>query len=100
MCGKAIEAICVEKVQAKTLQEGLRKLKDAGIIDAKLYDWAEALRKERNLGAHATGEAVAKEDARDLLEFVVAICDYVYVLAEKYAEYLQRKSRSQAQSKK
>jgi len=93
MCGKAIEGICIKETNAKTLHTGLKKLKDIKIIDDRLFEWGEALRKERNIGAHATGQELSKQDARDVLDFSVAICDYVYVLSKKYSEYQERKSK-------
>ena len=93
MCGKALEAICVEKTGKKTLAEGLKELRNLKIIDDRLFAWGEALRKERNIGAHASEELTTQEDARDILDFAMAICEYVYFLTEKYEEYLERKSK-------
>ena len=92
MAGRAIEALCKNKVGAKTLAKGLEKMKAQGLIDEKIFHWAEALRKERNLGAHASGIDVSKEDEQDVLDFATAICEYVYVLAAKYDDYINRKS--------
>lgn len=93
MCGRAIEAICLLKVKTKTLAEGLRKLKDENIIDDRLFEWGEALRKERNLVAHASEATISKVDAKDVFDFAKAFCDYIYVLTEKYEEYLNRKKK-------
>jgi hypothetical protein len=92
MVGRAIEGMCKDKVKAKYLGEGLKKLKAQGIIDEKLYKWGEALRNERNIGAHAGTESVSWQDARDVLDFSYAMAEYVYVLDEKYKEYVARKS--------
>lgn len=72
--------------------KGLGELKAQGVIDQRLFDWAEALRKERNIGAHASDEDTTKENAQDILDFTVAIFDYVYTLSDKYAKYIARKS--------
>jgi len=96
MVGRAIEGMCKDKVNAKSLSEGLKKLKAEGIIDEKLYNWGEALRKERNIGAHPGEQSVSWEDARDILDFSYAMAEYVYVLDEKYKEYLARKPASPA----
>jgi len=37
-----------------------------------------------DLGAQATTEKVTKDDAKDLLDFSTAICEYVFVLNEKW----------------
>lgn len=86
-----VEAICVDKTRAKTLATGLTRLKEDKIIDAKLFEWGDALRKERNIGAHAGDEIIPERDANDVLEFAIAISEYVYVLDEKYREFKKRK---------
>lgn len=96
MVGRAIEGICKDKVNAENLGEGLKKLKAQGIIDEKLYKWGEALRHERNIGAHARTESVSWQNARDVLDFSYAMAEYVYVLDEKYKDYVSRKSSSAA----
>jgi hypothetical protein len=70
----------------------LKKLKDDGVIDERIYVWGEALRKSRNLGAHATTTKVSKEDARDLLDFGIAICEYAIVFNEKFNRFQARSS--------
>jgi Domain of unknown function (DUF4145) len=93
MVGRAIEGMCKDKVKAKYLSEGLKKLKAEGIIDDKLYQWGEALRNERNIGAHASVESVTWQDASDVMGFAYAMAEYVYVLDEKYKDYVQRKAK-------
>lgn len=96
LCGRALESLVKERAPSKTLAEGLTKLKTDGIIDERLSLWANALRKERNIGAHASNEEVTKENAQDVLDFTVAIFEYVYTLSEKYAEFIARKAASKA----
>jgi Domain of unknown function (DUF4145) len=92
MCGRALEGVCVNhKTKAKTLAQGLEELKDKEIIDKRLYEWGQELRKLRNLGAHASAERVSKDDATDMLDFVHAICDYVYVLNKKFERFKKRR---------
>ena len=91
MCGRALEAICIEKAGEKKLSEGLKELKDLNIIDERLYAWGDALRKQRNMGAQASEETVEREDAQDVLDFAIAIVDYIYVLSEKFRSYQERK---------
>jgi len=100
MCGKAIEAVCVERTGARTLYDGLKKLKSQKEIDDRLYNWGEALRKERNIGAHANDEITSRADAQDILDFSIAICEYIFVLSEKYDEYIERKNKKAASKKK
>jgi hypothetical protein len=91
MCGRTIEGVCKHHApETGNLAGGLKKLKEDGVIDTRIYSWGEALRSHRNLGAHATTEKVSKEDARDLLDFSIAICDYVFVLNEKFNRFQAR----------
>ncbi len=92
MCGRAIEAICVAHSSEQTLHRGLQALRDSGVIDGRLFDWGDSLRQERNIGAHASGQNVSAEDAKDVLEFATAICEYVYVLSDRYESYRKRKA--------
>jgi hypothetical protein len=101
MCGRALEGICKEYgTKGKILSSGLKELLDKKIIDERLFQWGEALREHRNLGAHATEEKISKEDAHDLLDFVNAICDYVFVLTDKFEKFMNRKAKKQAKVKK
>jgi hypothetical protein len=93
MCGRAIEALCREKVKVEYLGDGLEKLKAEKIIDEKLFEWGEALKKERNIGAHAGEETVSRQTANDVLDFALAIAEYVYVLDEQFKSYKERKAR-------
>jgi hypothetical protein len=91
LCGRALERLIKEKAGNHMIAKGLVELKAKGVIDQRLFDWAEALRKERNIGAHATDEDTTKENAQDILDFTVAIFDYVYTLSDKYEKYIARK---------
>jgi HEPN domain-containing protein len=96
LCGRALERLIKEKTRGHMIGKGLAELKQKGIIDERLYAWAEALRKERNIGAHATDEDTSKENAQDIIDFTIAIFDYVYTLTEKYEKYVARKEQKTA----
>jgi HEPN domain-containing protein len=91
LCGRALERLIKEKAGNHMIGKGIAELKAKGIIDQRLFDWAEALRKERNIGAHASEEDTTKENAQDIIDFTIAIFDYVYTLSEKYEKYVARK---------
>jgi hypothetical protein len=93
LCGKALERLIQEKVGANMIGRGLAELKAKGVIDERLFAWAEALRKERNIGAHASEQDTTRENAQDVIDFTIAIFDYVYTLSEKYDKYLARKKK-------
>lgn len=93
LCGRALERLIKEKIGGNhSIAKGLEHLKTKEIIDQRIFDWAEALRKERNIGAHASEEDTTKENAQDIIDFTIAIFDYVYTLSEKYQKYITRKN--------
>lgn len=51
-----------------------------------------------NIGAHASNNRINKQDARDVLDFTIAICEYVYTLTSKYEEFKKRQQGQQIQS--
>jgi hypothetical protein len=92
MCGRALEAICRHYGTKDTyLGAGLKELRDKGIIDARLFQWSEELRDQRNMAAHATDQVISAQDARDVLSFTYAIIDYVFLLAMKFEQFQKRK---------
>lgn len=98
MCGRALEAVGrhFKPGGNGNLGWNLRELKTAGIIDERILTWGEALRRFRNIGAHPSDEKIDKEDARDLLDFATAICDYVFVLTKKFDEFRERQNKKSA----
>jgi len=100
MCGRSLEALCKQHgAKSWQLARSLKELKDKGVIDGRLFEWGESLRDRRNIGAHATDEDISKEDASDVLDFTIAICEYVYVLSEKYAAFKQREKDRKTKKK-
>ena len=90
MCGRSLEEVCKEHGTKGELAQGLKELKNNGIIDGRLFEWGETLRSQRNIGAHAGGKNISRQDASDVLDFTIAICEYVYVLTQKYEEFKKR----------
>ena len=92
MCGRVLECIWTEyKTKNKFLRGRLKELLDKKIIDKRIYEWGEALRKHRNIGAHATKEKISKDDARYLLDFAEVICEYIFVLTKKFEMFMESK---------
>lgn len=101
MCGRALEALCKAHGEKQAnLVRALNNLKEKGIIDGRLYEWGDMLRERRNIGAHATEEETSREDAVDVLDFTIAICEYVYVLTEKHAAFKARVAKRTQKRKK
>jgi hypothetical protein len=97
MCGKTLEAVCVLLGEdSGTLERRLRRLRDTGKIEAKLYDWANELRLLRNDAVHDLSAAVSKDEARDCVEFVEAILVYLFTLDRKFQEFRRRRMPAQA----
>lgn len=92
MCGRALEAICRHfGTKDAYLAVGLKELREKEIIDARLYQWGEELRDQRNAAAHATDTTVSAHDAADVLVFTYAIIDYVFLLTAKFEQFQNRK---------
>lgn len=91
MCGRTLEVMCSELgVKDNLLAGGLKELLQKEIIDKKIYLWGEALRKKRNIGAHAAEENVNKTDAEDVLDFTKAICQNVFILDKQFVDFMKR----------
>lgn len=105
MLGRALEALCrdiLEPNAAKAgaadtkttkrlmLGEGIKKLRDANIIDDRLYHWSQQLHAFRNLAAHPEDISISREDVGDLQTFVNAIVEYVYDLTDRYEDFKKR----------
>lgn len=94
MSARAIEFLGLDhKIRLRGLMRKLEKLKEKRVIDGKLFDWGETLMKKRNLVTHDDRFSISKPDAADLLDFTKAICNYVYVLEDKYQNFLKRQSK-------
>jgi len=116
MFGRALEAICrdllePERIVGETkstsapkrpimLGEGIRKLKDKGVIDQRLFDWSQQLHAFRNVAAHPTDETISREDADDLRSFVYAIIEYIYDLTDRYNEFQERLTKKKKKKKR
>jgi len=96
MTGRALEAIGrhfhTKGKPQLMLGEALHELHQNEIIDKRLYEWGNELKNNRNLAAHASDQMFDRQDAEDLFNFVTAICEYVFVLTEKFAEFKKRQA--------
>jgi hypothetical protein len=91
MVRRTLEGTCAHQgVKSKTLAQGLKQLAANGLMDETLTRWANALRIVGNKGAHYTGEEVAREDAEDALAFAEALLDHIYVLRQRFTQFLAR----------
>jgi hypothetical protein len=94
MCRKTLEGICVEhKIKERNLANSLKKMKDQGIIESRLFEWADTLRISGNEAAHNLDVTVASDDARDIMEFTNALLEYVFSFKDKYEQYKKRQEK-------
>jgi len=108
MFGRALEAVCRDMLRDDApdspekrkkhlmLSKGIKELREKKIIDDRLYDWSQHLQAFRNLAAHPDEDFTAsRQDVEDLQAFVQAIVEYVYDLADRYAEFKARVARQE-----
>lgn len=95
MCRKCLEAVCRELGTVKgNLKQRLTALQSSGKIDAKLSNWADALRVVGNDAAHDLDARVGQQDAKDALDFTQAILLYAFSLGRKFEEFKARRAPS------
>ncbi|KJY38123.1 DUF4145 domain-containing protein [Streptomyces sp. NRRL S-495] len=92
MTRRAVELACkAERATGRDLRQKLLALKAAQKIEGRLFDWADDLRMLGNEGAH--GDQSSRQDAEDALSFAEALFDYMFVLADKYEQFKERRAR-------
>jgi uncharacterized membrane protein len=98
VCRRAIEALCAEReVKTENLAAALKEMRDRGLIDGSLFEWADGLRLAGNRAAHNVESDVSWEDAQDLLQFTEAILEYVVVYRERFERFkIRTQSRRSA----
>jgi len=85
MCRKTLEGICIEHgATGRTLVASLKELKDKGVIENRLYEWADALRISGNEAAHDVNVTISADDAKDIIEFTNALLEYVFTFRDKF----------------
>ena len=101
MCRKTLEGVCQQHgVSASNLKKSLATLKENGVIEGRLFEWADELRLAGNEAAHDVNVEVQSRDAGDIIEFTKALLEYVYTFREKFEEFKQRRSKKTTQPMK
>lgn len=94
MCRKTLEGLCVDKgFKSGTLATRLKDLRDAQVIESRLYEWADQLRLSGNDAAHDLAITIAHEDARDIMEFTQALLEYVYTFEARFVAFRVRRAK-------
>ena len=92
MARHALEAVVAHQGgSGKSLADGLKSLVSANKLQANLADWATEVRLVGNAGAHNPLAPVPREDAQDLVSFMHALVEYLYVLPHDLDERRKRK---------
>ncbi len=91
MCRRTLEGFCLIKgVEEKNLDRSIKKLKDEGFINDQLYEWANQLRLVGNEAAHNIDTNFSSIDAKDILDFTIAILDFTYSFKDKFDKFKSR----------
>lgn len=97
MCRKTLEGLCAAHgVNERTLVNSLKKMKEQGVIDARLFEWSDALRVVGNEAAHGVGIVISDTDATDILEFTNAILDYLFSYRDRFEQFKKRRKPGRA----
>jgi Domain of unknown function (DUF4145) len=103
MVRRLLEGTCQENnvnVRQLRLDGALRKLREEGLIDDTLAEWANALRVLGNEGAHYTGKEVPRDDAEDALAFAEALLENIYILRKRFLVFAERRGKRRAVTSK
>jgi hypothetical protein len=88
-----LEAICHEHgVKGRNLAQSLEELKTNGVIESRLFQWAELLRIAGNEAAHDVAADISAQDAKDLIDFTDALLQYVFTFRDRFDEFVERRA--------
>jgi len=94
MCRKTLEGICsAHGTKSKNLAGELKELKEKGVIENRLFEWADQLRTMGNDAAHGVEFTVLREDAEDTLQFTEALIEYVFTYRDRFDEFKKRRAK-------
>jgi hypothetical protein len=93
MCRKTLEGLCAaHEAKSGNLAKNLAKLRDEGVIETRLFEWAEELRVSGNEAAHGVDSTVSRQDCEDILEFTEALAQYVFTYRHKFQQFKERRA--------
>ena len=100
MARKTLDGICaVEGIKSNNLVNSLKILRDKGVIDTRLFEWADELRLSGNEAAHDVDIQFTEEDAKDIVDFTAAILDYIYSFRNKFETFKERRQLKKSNKK-
>jgi hypothetical protein len=93
MCRKTLEGICqAHGVKKPGLLNGLKELRERGLIESRLFEWADQLRIQGNEAAHDVKVTTSAQDARDVVEFTHALLEYIFTFNDKFEAFKRRRA--------
>ena len=92
---RTVQLICLDKRadKNKKLYQQIDELFKNGVITKDIQEWAHEVRFLGNDAAHPSKDTVSKDDAKDILDLLESLCEFLYVAPAKAAE--QKKKRTQ-----
>ncbi len=76
----------------------LERLRDQGVIEGRLHEWADELRIVGNEAAHDVSVEVSAQDAADTLEFTRAVLEYAYTFRQRFERFRKRRAKASPKS--
>ena len=93
MCRKTLEGVCAEHgFRERNLSGSLRAMKEAGAIESRLFEWADALRISGNEAAHGAELTTTAEDASDIIDFTSALMEYIFTFRDRFEHFKARRT--------
>jgi len=93
-----------QKAKGATLKKEIEDLASKGILPPIMKEWSDEVRELGNESAHpAPGQPAANpEDARDIIEFLDYLLEYLYTLPHQIEQYRKRRKdkKDEKESKK
>ncbi|MBK9174769.1 MAG: DUF4145 domain-containing protein [Flavobacteriales bacterium] len=92
LCRAVLELTAKEKgVTQGNLEKKIDKLRELNLLNDDLHLWAHQIRFFGNRAAHDLDPGTDHTDAKDALDLVKAILDYVYSLRDKFERFKQNR---------
>ncbi|MGZ4054015.1 MAG: DUF4145 domain-containing protein [Bacteroidia bacterium] len=91
MCRRTIEGfVTIKGIKERDLAQSIKKMKEDGIINEQLFEWANQLRLVGNKAAHDIDSEFSSVDAKDILDFTIAILDFTFSFKDKFDKFKER----------
>lgn len=76
-----------------SLATSLRRMREDGVIDDRLWAWSDLLRQVGNQGAHDLDGVVTSEDVEDAIWFARQVIHQVFVMQPRFKNLAHRRLR-------